>query len=234
MKSIPLSTALAAILFLSISGKAESSKPTTLITNPLAAASVLQYIAPSGKSVRKGDVLVVLDCQPILAKLHETESAIPAAETEVKTAGLKIPALEADKVAKLAALARDVSQAERTLRKYVDGDGAASESTMQLAVVDAQSAYDQAVDRYSSRDKLLQDGYIQKVEYDLCQVALDRAKLGLSGAKVRLETFVKYDKPILVEQYTKAVDDKKLAVETGRAQMDQGITTERNGWSRAN
>jgi len=208
MKHLRLFLTLALAVLVASHGWAQTH-PLASIVNGLPNPTAIHYVAPSGKAVRKGDILVVLDCLPTLAKWREIQNAIPAAEAEAKANEQKIAPTEADKAAKLAALAYEVTQADRLLHKYIEGDAPANQLSLQLAVIDAQAAYDQALSRYNTRGKLLQEGYIQKIEYDNDEVTLNRAKVALDAAKVRFDSFVNFDKPLTADSLTRTLNDKK-------------------------
>lgn len=222
MKHLRLFLTLALAVLVASHGWAQTH-PLASIVNGLPNPTAIHYVAPSGKAVRKGDILVVLDCLPTLAKWREIQNAIPAAEAEAKANEQKIAPTEADKTARLAALTYEVTQADRLLHKYIEGDAPANQLSLQLAVIDAQAAYDQALSRYNTRDKLLQEGYIQKIEYDNDEVTLNRAKVALDAAKVRFDSFVNFDKPLTADSLTRTLNDKKAALESTRVQADQNL-----------
>ncbi|MEI6351123.1 MAG: hypothetical protein WCP06_08450 [Verrucomicrobiota bacterium] len=216
--------ACAALLLPNPSFATQQTKGTPiLISNPLPSDSTLQYVAVPGKTVQKGELLFVVNCTQVFEKLNKAQEALSVAEAEAKAREKELAPMPVENAAKLAAANHQAAQAERALRKYVEGEAPANELGLQLVLIEAQSAQTQQQIRFDSRDKLLQEGFIQKVEYDAEEVRLKKTKLGLEAAKIRLETFVKFERDQITDQLEAALKDKKAAVQATQTEGDRGI-----------
>ena len=215
--------ACAALLLPVPSFALQPRKAETQIANPLSSDSTLQYMAASGKPVQKGELLFVVNCTPVAEKLKQAQTVLLAAGTELKAREKQLAPMQAENAAKLAAANHQASQAERALRKYVEGEAPANELGLQIVVIDAQSEQTQQQLRFDSRDKLLKEGFIQKVEYDAEEVRLKKTKLSLDAAKIRLETFTKFERDQTTDQLDMTLREKKAAAQSAQAEGDRNI-----------
>lgn len=187
------------------------------------ATRVLQYIAPTGKTVREGEIIAVLDCLSICEDLQEVETELAKQSATARSKETEITRQEAANVEKEADAAYEITKADRVYQKYLEGDAPAQELALQLALNEAEAGLKKQTDRYNARDKLLQDGYIQKVEYEAEEVLLQKSKLTHDAAQLKLKAFIKYERAQATEQYARTLKEKKAAVETVKKEGDKAI-----------
>ncbi len=188
------------------------------ITNTLPESAVLQYIAPEGR-VRRGEIIVVLDCKAAAQKKRETEAAIAEKRAALQEGEESLASAKGEGAARIAEVEQEVKDAERALNKYNEGDGPVAELALQLALHDAEAAWKQQSERFNARDKLLEEGFIQKVEYNNEEVLLKRTKLVLDSAKLKLATFTKFEKEQTADEHARTLEAKKVAVEKLRSKI---------------
>lgn len=218
MKTIPVFLLAAS---LAVTARAENVN----LTNPLKAPAVVEFAAAPGRSVQPGEALLVLDTGAILDKLREAETRRKAAEDEIKANRDKIAPAEAAGATAVAAAAYEAAQAERAFNRYKEGDARASELNLKLNVIEAESALDRQQERYNARDKLLADGYIQKIEYEKEAVLLTKAQYTLESAKIKLDSFLKYERDQMTEQLSRVLEAKKQALANAQALAARGVET---------
>jgi len=197
--------------------KPDSQKGTPL-ANPLPEVALLQYLAPEGK-VRKGEIVAVLDCTSYAAKLREAQKAVSEKQAALREIDKNLEAAKAESGIRIPEAELEVADAERTLGKYVEGDGPAAELALQLALHDAEAAFKLQSERFAARDRLLEEGFIQKVEYNNEEVLLKRTRLVLEAAKLKLSTFTKYDKEQTVAQHSRTLETKQTEVKKLRVKI---------------
>lgn len=212
-----------ALLLVAVASAAVAAPETVTLTNPMKESSVVEFIAASDRAVQPGEALLVLDNGPIIAKLREAEAGLKPAAAEIKTNQEKIAPLEAANVTAVAAATYDATQAERAFKRYQEGEAPASELTLKLNLVEAQSALDRQQERFNARDKLLADGYIQKSEYEKEAVLLTKTQFALEAAKLKLDSFVKYERDQMSEQLARALEAKKLALANAQTQATKSV-----------
>lgn len=215
------------LLLAALASTAVAAPETVTLTSPMKGASVVEFIAATNRSVQPGEALLVLDTGTILDKLRETEATRKPAEAEIKANQDKIAPLEASTATATATAAYDATQAERAFNRYKEGEAPASELTLKLNLVEAQSALDRQQERFNARDKLLADGYIQKSEYEKEGVLLTKTQYALEAAKLKLDSFVKYERDQMSEQLARALEAKKLALANAQNQGAKSVEAAR-------
>ncbi len=202
---------LRSLACLAVGAAGVSQAETRSISNPLPESAVVQFVVASGRTVHEGEALVVLDATPWLEKRRAAEVALQTALAEAQANEEKIAPLEAANAAALATAADEVNQAERMLKRFVEGDARANELTLILSAIDAKADFDRQQERYTSRDKLLASGCIAKIQYNAEEVELTKTKYAMEIAQLKLDSFEKYEKPQLIDQFTNQVAQKKKA-----------------------
>ncbi len=153
----------------------------------------LQYLAPAGV-IRQGEVVAVLDCTAISSKLKAIQKQLSEAEKAHVVAREQLEVMRAIHAEKEANAAEAIEAAERNLAKYRENDAPGIEVALKLGLHDAETEFKKQEERFESRDHLLAEGFIQKVEYDNEEVRLKRAKLALEAAKLKMSAFNKYER----------------------------------------
>jgi multidrug resistance efflux pump len=216
-----------ALLLVAVASAAVAAPETVTLTHPLKEPGLVVFIAASDRAVHPGEALLVLDNSATVAKLREAEAGLKPAEAEIKTNQDKIAPLEAANATAIAAATYEATQAERAFKRYKEGEAPASELTLKLNLVEAQDALDHQQERFNARDKLLADGYIQKNEYEKEAVLLTKTQFALEAAKLKLDSFVKYERDQMSEQLARALEAKKLALSTTQTQTTQSVNAAR-------
>jgi|GEM_PF-4904658 len=211
---------LASLVSPSLASAAEAKSPEgrgIRVHNTLPTAVVVQYLASGGK-VRNGEIIAVLDCRETAERLAEVQARIESQKAGLREKEELLRNAREESVEKIAAAEQEADEAARVLAKYREGDAPAAEIALQLALHDAETAWKQQSERFNARDKLLAEGFIQKIEYDNEEVLLKRTKLVLDAAKLKLNTFAKYEKEQTAEAHARAAAAKKVLVEKLRVE----------------
>ncbi len=204
----------------------------TPLASALSEPATLEYLAPAG-TVKRGEIVAVLDCSAPAAKLRGAESALEAKRAEAREEEKAAAAAREDQAREMAEAEEAVKDAERALGKYKEGEGPATELALQLALHDAEATWKGQTDRFNARDKLLAKGFIQKVEYDNEEVLLKRATLALEEAKIKLAAFTKYDKEQTTAKLARALAGKKETVEKLKARTTADAAAAKEAAERA-
>lgn len=179
----------------------------------------LQYIAPNKKRVSQGELLALFENSTLHTAFNTARKELNSLKAATATAEAEATDLEAATGEKIATATFELRKAEQALSKYIEGDAPTAEITLVLALSEAEANFEQQTERYNVRDKMLEEGYIHKVEYDNEERLLKKTRLLRDAAKLKLDTFLKYDREQNIAQLTRTVNDKKAALEkTERAQ----------------
>lgn len=188
------------------------------IRNNWPMATSIQYLIASNTRIKKGDVIAVRDCAPLIDEVNRLNILIDQLSTEDHN--LKSQLEEAKSFAKGGnpALKANLEQAQLALDRYVTNEALLTELTLQQAAAEATTALSNATVRFNARDKMLQEGFIQKTEYDMEESRFNSAKLAKDSAQARLEKFEKIEKPKAVQELQRKVDAEKTALQRAEAQ----------------
>lgn len=192
--------------------RAADSSAAQEIRNRWPVGATLIYLAESG-TVRKGAVVAVLDPAALVNEVRRLEGLLGSAQTEQKSLQeQRAKAGEAD-----ASPQKLVKEAEEAQKLYADYDAMIGELSLQQTLNDASLAYDQERVRFNARDKLLNEGFIQKTEYDLQGGKLQSAKIAADLARAKLNRFLNGEKPQKEAELAQKVEEAKSALKKAEA-----------------
>ena len=199
--------------------------------NSLTGGQISEVLVSEGDSVTKGQPLIALDCDSILAQKAQAEAGVSQAQAAKAQA-------EAGK-----------AQAEAALQKA--RNGATEEELNQLRsaidiaksnIDNAQSAYDVAKSNYDRTKVLYDSGAATAAELEGKEASLQNAQSSLDNAKSNLEINTeKYNAAVkgakaedieqaqaAVEQAQAGIDQAQAGIEQAQAAVDQiNITLEK-------
>lgn len=192
--------------------RAADSSAAQEIRNRWPVGATLIYLAESG-TVRKGAVVAVLDPAALVNEVRRLEGLLGGAQTEQKSLQeQRAKAGEAD-----ASPQKLVKESEEAQKLYADYDAMIGELSLQQALNDASLAYDQERVRFNARDKLLNEGFIQKTEYDLQGGKLQSAKIAADLARAKLNRFLNGERPQKEAELAQKVEEAKSALKKAEA-----------------
>ncbi len=183
------------------------------IIAPLQGKVILQYLHPAKTPVHKGEIIAVFDSLHTLSQVEEARARHRESAAATRAATAKVAEAETALKAAREVGQEQITATERARLRYLEGDAPITELNLTLALQDAETAFAQQNDRFEARDKLLAEGFIQKVEYDREGDRQKRAELALKVARARLANFQRFEKAHALEQHDKAVQDKTVALE---------------------
>ena len=191
---------IAAVAFYTVRGSGEAARATTLYGNVdirqvsvsfRVAGRVADIKVDEGASVRQGDVLAVLDKEPLQNAVHGSEAAVASmtARNALLHKGFRSEDLEQAK-AKLQAAHAALTEAEQQLarQKKLLLAGVVSQSVLDAA----QSARDQAAAQVKSAGeqlRLMTNGF-RKEEIADSDAQLSQSRAGLESARLALRDAV--------------------------------------------
>ncbi len=202
---------------------ARSITPKSYCTFDFDEPLVLQYLAPAGKAVKKGEIVAVFDCTALVAALEWNQTALSMEEKAIKDAAGKIADAQAAAAKALETEKEERMALEAARTRYLEGDAPLAELMLTIALHDAEAAYKQQQERFNARDKLLSEGFIQKVEYENDGIRFEKAGLTLQAAKAKLANFTRFDKPLAIEVHSRKIKDKEAAHAAARLKQEKAI-----------
>lgn len=208
-----------AFLFLAVISSVSSIGASVVeVRNTWPVTASLKFLVGSHARLKKGDVIAVRDADPLIAEINRLTAVLE--NLRVEESALRAQLDDAKAFAKDGdpALRANLEQAQAALDRYLTNEGLLARLSLQQAAADATTAFGNQTVRFNARDKMLQEGFIQKTEYDMEEARFNSSKLARDTALARLEKFDKIEKPKAVQDLQKKVDAEKNALQRAELQ----------------
>jgi HlyD family secretion protein len=170
-------------------------------------------LAPEGKLVQKGDLLVLFDAAPFEEEIRRNQALLAQAEAELAKAreDLKLQAIQNREELLAAQLRVEKSQLE--LKDVQQGKGRVKEEEAALAVTNAERDLQKAETALADLKPLLAEGFITRSELERAEQQVARAREDLELARRRRDALLSFGRPLELSQ---ARSDSQTSRETLR------------------
>lgn len=183
------------------------------LRNGWSVAASLKFLIDSGSRLKKGDVIAVRDPVPLITEVNRLNALLEQLRNEELSLRTQLEEAKAFGKDGNPAQRSNLEQAQTALDRYLTGEALLTRLTLQQAAADATTAFGNQTIRFNARDKMLQEGFIQKTEYDMEEARFNASKLAKETALARLDKFEKIEKPKVLQDLQKKVDTEKVALE---------------------
>ncbi len=182
------------------------------ITCRVEGSNTIQQMVKEGASVKKGDVLVLLDSSQIKLKIEDTTLDLQKAEADLLTAREIKEIQESQNAANLEAAQVASTLAKLDLQQYVEGTYPQQKSNAETDLAMAQLSLKNAQEDLAQTNKLFGKGFVTAADVKKSELTVTTASNNLDKCRTALEVLTKY-------QYASDLATKKNAV----AQADQKL-----------
>ena len=157
-------------------------------------------LAPEGKLVQKGDLLVLFDAAPFEEEIRRNQALLAQAEAELAKAreDLKLQGLQ-NREEQLAAELR-VEKSDLELKDVQQGKGRVKEEEAAQAVTNAERELQKAETALADLEPLLAEGFITRTELERAEQQVARAREDLELARRRKDALVSFGRPLELSQ----------------------------------
>jgi HlyD family secretion protein len=157
-------------------------------------------LAPEGKLVQKGDLLILFDAAPFEEEIRRNQALLGQAEADLQKArqDLKLQAIQNQEELSAARLKTERSDLE--LKDVQEGKGRLKEEEAAAAVANAERELEKARSQLADLKPLLAEGFITKVELERQEQAVARAQEELTLARRRRDALVNFGRPLELSQ----------------------------------
>jgi len=157
-------------------------------------------LAPEGKLVQKGDLLVLFDTAPFEEEIRKNQALLAQAEAELLKAREDLKLQQVQNREELMAAELRVEKSDLELKDVQQGKGRVKEEEAEQAVAQAERELRKAETALADLRPLLAEGFITRIELERAeqQVAAAREDLGL--AERRRAALVSYGRPLELSQ----------------------------------
>ena len=170
-------------------------------------------MAPEGKLVKKGDLLLFFDAAPFEEDIRRNQALLAQAEADMQKAQqeLKLQAIQNQEDTMAARL--KVERSDLELRDTQEGKGRLKEEEAVAAVANAERERQKAKSALGDLQPLLAEGFITRTELERAEQQLARAEEDLKLAKRRRDSYLGFGRPL---ELTQARSDASQSKETQR------------------
>lgn len=157
-------------------------------------------LAPEGKMVQKGDLLILFDAAPFEEEIRKGQAQLGQAEADLEKAKQDYK-LQAIQNREEAALARQkLERTELELKDVQEGKGRLKEEEAVAAVTNAERDLQKAEGALEDLKPLLANGFITKQELERAEQQVGRAREDLVLAQRRRDALMDYGRPLELSQ----------------------------------
>jgi HlyD family secretion protein len=157
-------------------------------------------LAPEGKPVQKGDLLILFDAAPFEEEIRKNQALLSQAEAELAKSreDLKLQGLQ-NREEQLAAQLR-VEKSDLELKDVQQGKGRVKEDETQQAVATAQRDLQKAETALADLKPLLAEGFITRTELERAEQQVASAREDLQLAERRRDALLGFGRPLELSQ----------------------------------
>ncbi len=157
-------------------------------------------LAPEGKLVQKGDLLVLFDAAPFEEEIRRNQALLAQAEAELAKAreDLKLQGIQNRE--ELMAAALRVEKSELELKDVQQGKGLVKEEEAAQAVTNAERELQKAETALADLRPLLAEGFITRTELERAEQLVARSREDLELARRRRDALVGFGRPLELSQ----------------------------------
>jgi len=157
-------------------------------------------LAPEGKLVEKGDMLILFDAAPFEEEIRRSQAQLAQAQADLSKAreDLKLQVIQNQE--DLAAARQKVERSDLELKDVQEGKGKLREEEAQAAVANAEREQQKALGALEDLKPLLAEGFITKQELERAEQVVARARDDLALAERRRDSLVKFGRPLELSQ----------------------------------
>ncbi|VAX39657.1 hypothetical protein MNBD_PLANCTO02-2540, partial [hydrothermal vent metagenome] len=189
-------------------GQLDSMKNVTMV-NQVQGSTTIISIVPEGTSVKKGDIVCVLDSSKLIDKQKSQKNNIATAKANLITASSNVKIQKVKNESDFAAANLKLDLAELDLKKYEEGEFLQQENESKGTVTVAQLSLTKAKESYEFTKRLAKKGYKTQIEVEADRIGVTEAQIKLDSAKEKLRLLQKYTYQRTVKELKEKARDAK-------------------------
>jgi len=170
-------------------------------------------MAPEGKLVQKGDLLLLFDAAPFEEEIRRNQALLAQAQAELVKTRQDENLQQVQNREELAAARLKVERSDLELKDVQEGKGRLKEEEATAAVGNAERDLQKAQAALKDLQPLLAEGFITKAELERAEQQVSRAQEDLSLAKRRRDSLFQFGRPL---EMTQARSDAQQSKESLR------------------
>jgi len=157
-------------------------------------------MAPEGKLVQKGDMLLLFDSAPFEEEIRKSEALLHQAEADLQKAQQDLQLQTIANREELALARQKLERSQLELKDVSEGKGRLREEEADAAVLNAERELQKAQTAFDDLKPLLAEGFITKQELERAEQQVAHQKQELSLAQRRRGALMDYGRPLELSQ----------------------------------
>jgi HlyD family secretion protein len=157
-------------------------------------------LAPEGKLVQKGDLLILFDAAPFEEEIRRSQAQLAQAQADLAKAREDSKLQVIQNQEDLATARQKVERSDLELKDVQEGKGKLREEEAAAAVSNAERELQKAQGAFEDLKPLLAEGFITKQELERAEQVVARARDDLALAQRRRDSLVKFGRPLELSQ----------------------------------
>ena len=157
-------------------------------------------LAPEGKLVEKGDLLILFDAAPFHEEIRRNQALLAQAEADLEKAHQDRKLQVIQNQEDLAAAREKLERFQMELEDVQQGKGKLKEEEMLASVANAERELQKAKSNLEDLRPLLTEGFITKTELERAEQQVQKAAEDLALAARRREALFQYGRPLELSQ----------------------------------
>jgi len=157
-------------------------------------------LAPEGKLVQKGDLLILFDAAPFEEEIRRSQAQLAQAQADLAKAREDSKLQVIQNQEDLAVARQKVERSDLELKDVQEGKGRLREEEATAAVANAERELQKALGAHEDLKPLLAEGFITKQELERAEQVVARARDELTLAQRRRDSLVKFGRPLELSQ----------------------------------
>ncbi len=157
-------------------------------------------LAPEGRLVQKGDLLILFDAAPFEEEIRRNQALLAQAEADLLKAREDLKLQEIQNREELLAARLRLEKNDLELKDVQEGKGRVKEEEAAQAVANAARDLQKAESQRDDLRPLLKEGFITRIELERAEQEVARAKEDLELAKRRRDALVNFGRPLEMSQ----------------------------------
>jgi HlyD family secretion protein len=153
-------------------------------------------LAPEGKLVEKGDLLILFDTAPFEDEIRTNQAALAQAEAELQKTRQDLRLQQIQNGEELLAARQRTQKSELELQDVMEGKGLLKEDEASAAVTNAERELQKSESAFEDLKPLLKEGFITKLELERAEQQVTKSKEELQLARRRRDALLQFGRPL--------------------------------------
>ena len=182
------------------SGTLQALRSVTYASSIQSNQAKIVALAPEGKLVQEGDLLILFDAAPFEEEIRRNQALLAQAEADLQKARQDLQLQAIQNQEELSAARLKVERSGLELKDVQEGKGRVKEEEADSAVANAERELQKVRTQLEDLRPLLAEGFITKMELERAEQTVARAEDELALTRRRRDALLNFGRPLELSQ----------------------------------